>query len=136
MRLKRITKWVAGSFFVLLLAGALLILFLDHTLSDLCSNERLAGLVSPSGEHQAVVFRRNCGATTPYSIHVSVLPAARELPNEAGNVLIVRDRDLIPKLQWKNPALLLVEYPVYADASHVNKVLGGVSIEYALLGKE
>lgn len=136
MCLKRMTKWIVGSFLVLLAGGGVLLLLLDHALSGICDNERLAGFVSPRGEHQAVVFRRNCGATTPYSVHVSVLPAGRELPNEAGNILIIRDYDLTPRLHWKEPARLLVEYPVYIDASHVDEALGGVSVEYAVLREE
>lgn len=130
------TQWIAGSFLLLFVGGGVLILLLDQALSNLCDNEHLAGFISPGREYQAVVFRRNCGATTPYSVHVSVLLAGMRLPNEVGNTLIIRDHDLIPRLRWKEPTRLLIEYPAYIDASHVDEAPDEVSVEYAVRHEE
>jgi hypothetical protein len=44
--------------------------------------------VAPNGTLKAVTFRRDCGATTKYSVQVSILPAKKPLPNEGGNVFV------------------------------------------------
>jgi hypothetical protein len=66
---------------------------------DMCGNEVLARVASPGGGYQAVIFERDCGATTGFSTQVSVLPADatfREQPSfwsatEQGNVLVIDD---------------------------------------------
>ena len=58
---------------------------------DACGNEVLSEVVAPGGRLKAVVFERDCGATTGFSTQVSILPVAEALPNKAGNVLVVDD---------------------------------------------
>ncbi len=55
---------------------------------DLCANEVYAEVLSPDKTHRAVVFQRDCGATTGFSTHISVLGLGEELANESGNVFI------------------------------------------------
>jgi len=50
-----------------------------------CANRVVSESASPDGRRHAVVFSRDCGATTGFSTQVSVLPAGRE-PSGAGNV--------------------------------------------------
>ena len=40
---------------------------------DLCENEIKTEVASPDETKRAVIFERSCGATTPFSTHVSVL---------------------------------------------------------------
>jgi hypothetical protein len=54
--------------------------------APLCANEVLQTGLSPDGRLKAVVFERDCGATTDFSTQVSVLPAGEKLPNDGGNV--------------------------------------------------
>ena len=58
-----------------------------------CSNTILAEVASPGAELKAVVFTRDCGATTGFSTQVSVLPAAAKLPVADGGNLFVADTD-------------------------------------------
>lgn len=51
----------------------------------LCGNDVIDDVASPSGRNHAVVFHRDCGATTGLSVQVSVLPAGKQLPNETGD---------------------------------------------------
>jgi hypothetical protein len=60
---------------------------------EMCGNEELSNLPAPDGRHRAVVFQRDCGATTGFSRQVSILPATQALPNEGGNVLAFGDRE-------------------------------------------
>lgn len=50
-----------------------------------CENTILSEYRSPDGSHVAVIFQRECGATTGFSTQLSIL-APGEQPREAGNV--------------------------------------------------
>lgn len=56
-------------------ALCLLFPFLAFAFSNPCGNDEVREFLSPNGRVKAVVFRRNCGATTSHSTHVSVLRA-------------------------------------------------------------
>lgn len=53
---------------------------------DMCGNLVLQQVAAPDGKHKAVVFTRNCGATTDFSAQVSVIDAGAGAPSGAGNV--------------------------------------------------
>lgn len=53
-----------------------------------CVNEILRVHYSPTKQLKAVVFQRDCGATTGFSTQISIMPANSDLPNEAGNVFV------------------------------------------------
>ena len=56
----------------------------------MCGNKVLTDVASPDMHNHAVVFERDCGATTGFSTQVSILPAGRAI-SDGGNVLIVDD---------------------------------------------
>jgi hypothetical protein len=64
---------------------AIAVLFLISVLSA-CSNVVNQQLVSPDNQFKAVVFSRECGATTGSNTQISVIPANWSLPSEAGNL--------------------------------------------------
>lgn len=53
----------------------------------MCGTEIFTEVYSPDNAYKAVVYERNCGATTGFTTNVSILPVADELPNRVGNVL-------------------------------------------------
>lgn len=64
--------------------------------------------MSPSGRLSAVVFSRDCGATTGFSTKVSIIPAGRSLADEAGNTFVSSGKiDL--SLQWQTDFTLRVQ---------------------------
>ncbi len=66
---------------------------------DLCVNDNVLETVSPNARLKAVAFRRNCGATTDYSTHISILPAGDKLRNEGGNVFTA-NHELSLSVHW------------------------------------
>ena len=72
--------------------GGLLLLSAHSTscfnLAGACRNEILGSHYSPTKQLKAVVFQRDCGATTGFSIQISIMPANIALPNEGGNVFV------------------------------------------------
>ena len=56
-----------------------------------CQNEIFSEVQSPNGLLKAIVFQRDCGATTGFFTEVSILDQSEDLPNETGNVFTVDD---------------------------------------------
>lgn len=72
----------------LYLATVLFFSLLSSSCDSGCANEILETVKSPDAHLQAVIFRRDCGATTDYSTQVSILSASAELANRSGNVFV------------------------------------------------
>ena len=110
---------------------------------EMCANEVLSELPSPDREHRAVVFERDCGATTDFSTQVSVLRAAESLPNAPGNLFIAdTDHGKAPagagggpevRLTWMGPRLLRIGHHPDARVFVSNPTASGVSVQYAEL---
>ncbi|MCE2570046.1 DUF5412 family protein [Motilimonas eburnea] len=79
----------------------LAIMFIVIT-SDLCGNEKYAEVLSPNKEYKAVIFQRDCGATTGFSTHISLLDVNKELGNEAGNIFVIEGlaNQVAPNIRW------------------------------------
>jgi hypothetical protein len=98
--------------------------------ASLCDNEIAQVTLSPSGELTAVVFNRNCGATTGFNTQVSVLPSAELPTNDPGNLLIL-DGQVPLQIFWASDSQLSV---VGLGASHVFKQeaqTSGVTVSYS-----
>ena len=74
---------------ILILVVACPLLFLSS--SGPCANEIVSESLSPNGKLKAVIFTRNCGATTALSRQVSIISGSKDLANHAGNVFISAD---------------------------------------------
>jgi hypothetical protein len=83
-------------------------------LPDLCGNRILKTIPSPDGRLNAVIFERDCGATTGFSTQLSVLSAADTLPNDPGNLFCGGD---YVDVFWSSNRRLVVKYPHAADKS-------------------
>ena len=121
---------MVGVSLTILAAFVAVVLIAYLALPDLCENEELSATASSNGEYEAISFRRNCGATTPYSVQVSVVPGGMELPNEPGNVLVILNHDLAPELHWKGPYDLEILYPTHVQMIRVDKIPNDVSVVY------
>ncbi|WP_052128219.1 hypothetical protein [Neosynechococcus sphagnicola] len=73
----------------------------------MCGNTIGQTVLSPSGQTKAVVFKRDCGATTGFSTQVSVLSSDDELPNDGGNVLVL-DGAVPIELRWLSESSLAI----------------------------
>jgi hypothetical protein len=110
-----------------------------------CANTKIAEVVSPDQSRNAVVFSRDCGATTSISLQLSIIPVNPKLPNEGGNVLVIatdrtaselrshRSQEIEPS--WVGPRRLLVRYALGAQTYQMAHSVDGVEIEYGGLVK-
>jgi hypothetical protein len=116
---------------------ALLLLALAPTLAgcDLhsCANRPLLSVAAPDGRHVAAVFERACGATTGFSMQVSLIDRG-ESPAGAGNILILGEGEPVPRVEWLGPDRLLITTGRGARTFLHESERDGVRIEYRVLG--
>ncbi len=95
---------------------------------SLCGNEVVTRAASPSAGVDAVVFHRDCGATTGFSTQVALVPAGG-MPVGAGDVLVLKDRVALD-LRWSSDAALVVSGIASAQVIHQSVVVGGIAVSY------
>lgn len=94
-------------------------------LSGICGNEILHRSFQPNGSLELVVFRRDCGATTGYSYHLSILKRGSE-SDLSGNVLVSTKAF---QAEWSGSHSIAV----IGDANDASKRIDryrGIRIEY------
>jgi hypothetical protein len=113
----------------------------------LCSNTILAETPSPGAELKAVVFTRDCGATTAFSTQVSILPTGATLAASEGGNLFVADTDhgAAPagpgggpnvKVEWVGRNRLRLHHDPRARVFQSGGVVAGVRVEYLALTRD
>jgi len=85
--------------------------FYELSDGDMCGNEIFEELLSPDSNHKAVVFQRDCGATTGFSTQVSIINAKNELENTGGNIYISdgHPKELALKIYWLSGTELVIK---------------------------
>jgi hypothetical protein len=106
-----------------------------------CGNEILRVHYSPTKQLKAVVFGRDCGATTGFSTQVSIMSANDDLSNEAGNVFVAdTDHGKSPSgpgggppvdVEWKGESSLNVIYDNRARVFLRKDSQNGVTVTYS-----
>ena len=100
---------------------------------DLCVNQIYQEVYAPDRTLKAVVFLRDCGATTGFSTQVSVLPAGETLGNDvAGNLYIANGHPADSRLllQWSSSRSLLIQGHV-TDAIKQETMIEDVAVSYS-----
>lgn len=110
---------------------------------DLCANAVLAESAAPGGRIKAVVFGRDCGATTDFSTQVSILSASNSLPNESGNVFVAdRDHGKAPagpgggpaiRVTWLSDQQLRIEHQSSTRIFKSEPLRKNVRVEYVII---
>jgi hypothetical protein len=71
---------------------------------SLCGNDEVLRVSSPDAKLEAVVFQRDCGATTGFSTQISIVAKGTSLPNSGGNVYVAdTDHGKAPSAKWGGP---------------------------------
>jgi hypothetical protein len=101
--------------------------------AGLCANRVLRTIPAPDGASRAVIFERDCGATTGLSTQVDILATSAPLPDTAGNAFIADDdhggaptdsRGALPlEVLWRSADSLEIGYSRQARVfRHANRV--------------
>ena len=109
--------------------------------NDMCANEPLWELPSPDGKVRAVVFQRDCGATTGLSTQISVIRVGEALPNRGGNLFVAdTDHGRAPagvgggpevRVTWIGDRALRISHHRDARVFRADRAASGVAAEYA-----
>jgi hypothetical protein len=129
-----------------LVAVALLIALgvsISALLESACGNEVLQEAVSPDRKYKALVFQRDCGATTGFSTQISVISALANLENAQGNLFSADDNHgAAPagkgggpevKVEWRSTDELVVLHHASARVFRAERQLGAVKVKYQSL---
>lgn len=126
---------VGGLLVALLFLGASLAV--QRLASGLCASTEVARLPAPDARHDAVLFERNCGATTDFASHVSLLPAGAPLGNATGTVFIAEAGAAGARAAWGGPPVtidwdadgaLVIRYDATAEVFHAATEVDGVAV--------
>ncbi len=99
-----------------------------------CGNEQVETIPSPTHKWSAVVFIRDCGATTGFSTQISILRTGDVLPNEGGNVLVLGDRsgrvttDKM-RIAWRSDSHLELKVPLGSDVRFFSRSHRDIAVE-------
>jgi hypothetical protein len=102
----------------------------------LCSNETVRSVTSPGGNHKAIMFMRDCGATTDFTTQVSVDPWFWQV---IGNVFVADGYSggtrgawggPWAEIAWTGPDDLLVTHDKQARIFNRQEVVGDVRVAY------
>lgn len=101
-------------------------------LSSPCGNDIVQEVFAPDGTRRAVVFQRDCGATTGFSTQVAIVWGLNELPDAAGNVFNADGRPDTTgtEVRWSNSANLVIATKSQHDAHKAERHVNGVSVTY------
>jgi hypothetical protein len=115
--LKALSLFVGALAALFAIAGAC---FYFLVADSMCGNELLSEAISPNGAMKAVVFQRDCGATSGLSTQVSVLKASATIENASGNTFTAdTNRGAAPSgpgggpavsVRWASPQTLVVSH--------------------------
>ncbi len=111
--------------------------------SDTCSNEVVTRLASPDGEREAVMFQRDCGATTGFSTQISILEAGEQLSG-GGNTFRADDDQGAARtgtwggswaeMKWLASDRLLIRFATKSRLFEQDESVLGVAIRYEAVG--
>lgn len=106
---------------------------------DVCTNEVITRLASPDGQHEAVMFQRDCGATSGYSTQISIVQVG-QAPAGGGNTFRADDDHGTAKtgdwggswaeIEWLASDRLLVRYADNSRIFEQDDTVAGVSVSY------
>lgn len=111
--------------------------------SDACQNTVVSSSLSPNGSLAAVLFQRDCGATTGFSTQISIL-RPDDKPAGSGNAFIADDDHGAARVgswegswaeaRWLTPDHLLIRYAAKSRLFKQSDSVSGVRITYQVVG--
>ena len=111
-----------------------------HAADTMCGSEILHSVASPDGKNKAVIFQRDCGATTDFSTQVSLLPSSSTLGNEAGNAFIAdTNHGAAPSgegggptlgVRWLSPSSIMISHHPSARIFRAPDDVAGIRVRH------
>ena len=136
--------------FSVLLSLLLFLLFIislddDSLFPGLCGDEIINQISSPEGDFNAIIFERDCGATTSFSTHVALMPnnkpSSSTVRNRKRSVVVADcNHNAAPqgpgggpemRLRWLSNKKLEIQYHKLARIINAESMSKGISIQYS-----
>lgn len=95
----------------------------------MCNNEVSHFSVSPDNKFKAVVFNRNCGATTGFNTQISIINIDSQLQTNGGNIFIMDNKENIT-LEWSSNNQLVVKGNLNNETFKKLQEFKGIHISY------
>lgn len=120
----------------------MLVLLVCAGCSDTCQNTVASSSLSPTGALAAVLFQRDCGATTGLSTQISIL-RPDDKPIGGGNAFIADDHGAArvgswegswAETKWLAPDHLVIRYAAKSRIFKRSDSVSGVKITYQVVG--
>jgi len=112
--------------------------------SEACTNKLVNSIVAPDGQHSAVLFQRDCGATTGFSTQVSILDVGKQ-PLGGGNAYSADDDHGVAfvgpwqgpwaEMKWVAADHLLIRYAAKSRIFDQTERVDGVHITYIAVSR-
>jgi hypothetical protein len=98
----------------------------------LCGSELFQEAYSPNGKYKVIVFQRDCGATTGFSTHISIIKSSTPLRNQHGNVF---QADGYPgwfskKITWEDDQHVIIEHNGKPIPDVLKNKYGNIDVQY------
>ncbi len=97
---------------------------------DLCVNTEIKRVTSPNGKKDFVLFVRDCGATTNFSLQGSILKKGKPLPKSTGNAIIMGSENYYPDTTvtlyptWENNQTVSINCAIKPKILRLEKIMG------------
>ena len=105
-----------------------------------CASRVIETVRAPRGFLQAIIFTRDCGATTSFSTHISIVGSMNSEPwgrrevfiadHDHGKVGLGSRNELSVDVSWIDASTLLIIYPRHARVFKRESKVHGISVEY------
>lgn len=124
-------------------AALLIVILILGGCSDTCENTVVSRLLAPNERHEAVMFQRDCGATTGFSTQVSIIDPGGDASG-VGNAFRADDDHGAARtgawggpwadMKWLSPDHLLVRFAAKSRLFEHDEDVSGVRITYQAVG--
>ncbi len=107
--------------------------------SDVCRNNVVQRLSAPYGRHQAIMFQRDCGATTGFSTQISVIDRGERATGSGNAYRADADHGAAAvghwggpwaEVRWLAPDHLVVRYAENSRIFEQDDRVSGIRISY------
>lgn len=94
--------------------SALFIAWGAFIFSGMCGNYIHSQTASLDKKYEAVIFQRDCGATTGFSTQISIIKFGSELENDPGNIFSIsgHPEEVAPELVWVDENTLHIKHDI------------------------
>jgi hypothetical protein len=108
-----------------------------------CANSIVRQYPSPSGDFEATLFQHDCGATTAFASHVSIIPSGGAASGSGNAFVADTDHGAATagpwggpdiEVEWQGPDRIVIRYAENARIFKREAEVLGVSIAYRSLG--